>query len=82
MSAKPKPPTSKDWQTPARRLHLACKQSFIRVIKAALNDKDKPARFGDDTEANAIFERAVKAGEITERKLAGIGGVTSVYFLT
>lgn len=82
MSAtKPKPAPARDWQTPARRLTLACRGAFIRVIKAAIHDKDRPSRFGDDSAATEIFERALKAGEIKEQGLAGIGGVVMVYSL-
>lgn len=63
------------WSGEARKLGEACKRSFLRVIKAS----QPPAPFGDDRAALAVFNEAVRSGQIAQRVLKGISGEILVF---
>lgn len=63
------------WAGEARKLGEGCRASFVRVIKAS----QPAAPFGDDRAALAVFNEAVRSGQITCRKIQGISGETLVF---
>lgn len=63
------------WSGEARKLGEGCRTSFLRVIKSS----QPPAPFGDDRAALAVFNEALRSGQITQRKIQGISGETLVF---
>ena len=63
------------WSGEARKLGEGCRASFVRIVKAS----QPGTPFGDDRAALAVFNEAVKSGQITRRVIKGISGETTVY---